>query len=144
MWDRFIKVNPEYKTAIYTSWYFCNTEKCSNELAELVVKGIKRGTASLHMWYESGKEKLPETGAFNVITNWDGIAQCITQTKKLTILPFKDVTPEMAETEGEGDKSLDYWRKAHIHFFNSELENENVEFNEDMNIVFEEFEMIFK
>ncbi len=36
----------------YTSWYFCNDEKSANNLAELVSKGIKRGTSSLYCLYE--------------------------------------------------------------------------------------------
>ncbi|MCT4606010.1 MAG: ASCH domain-containing protein [Marinisporobacter sp.] len=30
-------------------------------------------------------------------------------------------TEEFAKTEGEGDKSLKYWRKVHIDFFTREV-----------------------
>ena len=50
----------------------------------------------------------------------------------------------MAFNEGEGDKSLDYWRKAHVSFFERELKNEKIKFSGDTEVVFEEFEMIFK
>lgn len=144
LWQRFKKFYPEYSDKKYTAWYFCDTEKCANELADLVCKGIKRATASLYYWYETGKEILPEKEGISVITDWDGIAQCIIKTKKVTILPFKNVNSEMAFTEGEGDKSLDYWRNAHISFFGRESAEENIEFSEDTMIVFEEFEMIYK
>jgi len=144
MWDKFVQSNPEIKSNDFKSWYFCDTEKCANDLADLVLRGIKRATASLNYWYKSGKEIIPKAGELNVITNWDGIAQCITITRSVTILKFKDVSSEMASTEGEGDKSLDYWRKAHIHFFTNELIKEKLEFDEEMEIVFEEFEMIYK
>ena len=41
--------------------------------------------------------------------------------------------------EGEGDKSLDYWRKVHIKFFEEESEGK---FNEDMEVLCEEFELL--
>ncbi|MGO1528704.1 MAG: ASCH domain-containing protein, partial [Senegalia sp. (in: firmicutes)] len=44
----------------------------------------------------------------------------------------------------EGDKSLEYWRKAHINFFSRELEKYDIEFSEDMPVVFEEFEVVYK
>jgi len=50
----------------------------------------------------------------------------------------------MAEIEGEGDKSLKYWRRAHISFFSRELEEYNMKFTEDMPVVFEEFEVVYK
>ena len=41
--------------------------------------------------------------------------------------------------EGEGDKSLDYWRKVHIKFFEEEFGDK---FNEDMEVLCEEFELV--
>jgi uncharacterized protein YhfF len=144
LWQRFIEANPEYSNSEFTAWYFCDTEDCANKLAELVKQGIKRGTTSLNYWYETAGEKLPEAGRLNVITDWNGRAQCITKTIKVTILPFREVGEDLALIEGEGDKSLDYWRKAHISFFTRELEKLNMQFNEDLLVVFEEFEMIYK
>jgi uncharacterized protein YhfF len=144
LWKKFTEANPEYSDSSYTASHFCDTEDCANSLAELVKKGIKRGTTSLLRWYEPGGEPLPVAGDLNVITDWNGIDQCITRTVKVTLLPFRDVGEELAFIEGEGDKSLDHWRKAHISFFTRELKAINLEFTEDMMVVFEEFEMIYK
>lgn len=144
LWKKFTEANPEYSDCSYTAWHFCDTEDCANSLAELVIKGIKRGTTSLLRWYESGEEPLPAEGDLNVITDWNGIAKCITRTVKVTLLPFLEVGEELAFIEGEGDKSLEYWRKAHISFFTRELKDINLKFTEDMMVVFEEFEMIYK
>lgn len=144
MWRNFITANPQYADRTYTSWYFCNTEDCANKLAVLVKQGIKRGTASLYYWYETKGETLPKPGEFSVVTNWNGEAQCIIRALKLIILPFRDVNAEMAFTEGEGDKSLEYWRRVHIEFFTSELEGTGIAFSEELIIVFEEFELVFQ
>lgn len=144
MWNDFVLLNPAYRDVKYTAWYFCDNKKCADELAELVIKGEKRATASLNYWYESGREELPVKGNISIITDWDGIAKCIIKTKSVTVLPFKNADQEMAFKEGEGDKTLEYWRKAHISFFTRESEKEKIIFTEDSLIVFEEFEMIFK
>lgn len=128
----------------YTSWYFCDNEKSANDLAKLVKEETKRGTTSLHYCYELENEELPMKDNYSIITDWNGIAQCIIKTKKVYILPFKDVNEELAGIEGEGDKSLDYWRKVHIYFFTRELKEQEIEFSEDMLVVFEEFEVVYK
>lgn len=128
----------------YTSWYFCDNEEDANELAKLVKEGTKKGTASLYDFYKIDDEELPEVYEYSIITNWDNVAQCIIRTKKIIIIPFKDVDEELAKIEGEGDKSLEYWRKAHINFFSRELEKYDIEFSEDMPVVFEEFEVVYK
>lgn len=144
MWNRFINLHPDYSKIEFTSWHFCNSQKCADELAVLVKAGIKTATCSLNYWYENGNEKHPEAGEFNVITNWDGTAQCITKTVKVTEMIFRDMTEELAAREGEGDRTLEHWRRVHIRYFTDELKKENIEFNEDMKILFEEFEKVFE
>mgnify|MGYP004578500379 CR=1 FL=1 len=57
---------------------------------------------------------------------------------------FSKVGEEFAYREGEGDKSLKYWREAHTESFTCELKEFNKEFNEDMLVVCEEFEVVYK
>lgn len=128
----------------YLSWYFCDNEHDANELAELVVTGTKRATASLYILYEYEDEEIPKVVDYSIITNWDGIAKCIIQTTNVEVVPYKDVTDEFAFIEGEGDKSLQYWRNAHWHFFSREMENLGKEPNEEMLVVCEKFTVVFK
>jgi uncharacterized protein YhfF len=48
----------------------------------------------------------------------------------------------MAMLEGEGDLSLFYWVNEHKNFFTNELKQYNLMFNNDIDIVFEEFTYI--
>ncbi|MBK4877302.1 hypothetical protein CUZ94_0850 [Enterococcus faecium] len=62
----------------------------------------------------------------------------------MTILPFSEVTKEHAWKEGEGDRTLAYWRKVHAEFFkHAYKEALNIEFTEEKLVVYEEFEVIF-
>lgn len=128
----------------YISWHFCDNEEDANNLAELVKQGIKRATTSLYYLYEIEGDTLPEDGDLSIITDWYGQAQCIIETKKVTIVPFKEVTEEFANIEGEGDKSLKYWQEVHISAFNRHLKAFNKKFSEDMLVVCVEFETVYK
>ena len=94
--------------------------------------------------YKVDNEPIPKKDEYSVVTDWNGIAKCVIRTKEIFVLPFKDVDERLASIEGEGDKSLRYWREAHIDFFKRELEALNMEFREDMVVVFEEFEVLYK
>lgn len=126
------------------SWYFCNNKKDADDLAGLVLEGTKRATASLHKIYEVENEPMPEVGDLSIITDYEGVAECIIQTTKITLQAFKDVPESFAQREGEGDKSLAYWQKAHKWFFGMEAESYGGKFTEDMLVVCEEFELVFK
>ena len=57
--------------------------------------------------------------------------------------PFNTVTEDFAWVEGEGDRSLDYWRAAHLSYFHRECGREGTIFSEDEPIVFERFRLIW-
>lgn len=146
MWNDYLESigeNPESTKLNYESWHFCSNEKDANELVELVLEGPKRGTASLHKLYELENERVPSVGVHSVLTDWEGIAKCIIKDVNVTILPFRDFSEELARIEGEGDKSLEYWRSAHLNVFRADAEEYGFEFNEDLLVVFEQFEVVY-
>ena len=57
---------------------------------------------------------------------------------------FCDVGEDIAYKEGEGDQTLEYWRKAHEKYFREQCEEYGIEFSEDMEVITEEFELIFQ
>ena len=143
MWERYRKEAGISEDTPYDSWHFCNNEKDANELAELTKKGIKRGTAGMLKSYEADDEPIPKAGNYIVITDWKGKGVCIIQVEKVEVLPFGDITEEHAIIEGEGDKSLKYWREGHQKFFSQEAEELGIEFNEEIEVVFETFKVVF-
>jgi len=147
MWNSYLESfgeTAETTDKTYEAWHFCNNEEDANELAQLVLDGAKKATASLYDIYTYEGESVPEVGDHSIIIDWDGNAKCIIKTTVISIVPFKDVTAEFAATEGEGDKSLEYWRRAHLEFFGEECEKMSRTFNEDMLVVCEEFEVVWK
>lgn len=128
----------------YTSWHFDNNEADANELIELVLKGQKRATASSLWSFQYDNEPIPQAGDLSIVTDWYGIAKCVIQTKRVNIVPYKDVTEDFAKVEGEGDGSLAYWRQGHEIYFGQECARMGKTFTDDMPVICEEFEVVFK
>ena len=140
LWEAFIKKN-NLTDCEYETWAF-GVE--ADLLAHLVAIGEKTATASAYPLYELENAPLPVTGAYSVILDSKDNAVCIIQTKKVSVVPFNEVTAEHAYKEGEGDKSLDFWRQAHENFFTKCLNDEGLKFTPDMKVVCEEFAVVYK
>ena len=124
----------------YDAWSFGDD---ADRLAKLVKDGIKTATCSVYCFYGMENEALPEEGEYNIILDSGDEAVCIIRTVKVYVTPFSQVSADHAYREGEGDRSLSFWRNVHKKFFTEELEAEGLEFSEDMNLVCEEFEVVY-
>ncbi|MBQ6477842.1 MAG: ASCH domain-containing protein [Erysipelotrichaceae bacterium] len=125
----------------YEAWAFGGAP---DKLAELTRKGIKTATCSALVLYEQEGEEIPKEGDYSVILNARQEAVCIIRTTKVYIESFDKVSTEHAFKEGEGDRSLIYWREVHREFFTDELESVNMTFDEKMKLVCEEFEVVYE
>ncbi len=140
MWNAFREQCPEAVKKPYDVWCYGDTP---DELAELTRNGIKTATASAYPLYELEGQELPEAGAYSVILRADESAVCVICTETVYVVPFREVTAEQAYREGEGDRTLGYWRKVHERFFRKELEDAGLTFSEDMGVVCEEFKVVY-
>ncbi|SDQ05631.1 Uncharacterized protein YhfF [Streptococcus equinus] len=122
-------------------WHFELTEDACNSLLDLVLKGQKRATSSSLAAFELGGETMPKEGELSVITDWDGNPRCVVRTKKLHILPYEEITYDLAKLEGE-DETLYSWKRSHERFFTREGEMLGYHFSPQMSVVFEEFEVV--
>ena len=89
----------------------------ATKLALLVRDGPKRATAGLASDYEDENEPLPEIGDLSVLLDGEGSPVCVIRTTKVEIREFGDVDEAFAWDEGEGDRTLEWWRRAHLWFF---------------------------
>lgn len=122
-------------------WHFELTEGACNYLLDLVLKGQKKATASSVLGYQIEGEEIPKEGNLSVITDWDGNPRCVIKTTRVRIIPYKDMTFDIAKLEGEDD-TLESWRKNHEKFFTEEGKDLGYKFSEEMEVIFEEFEVI--
>ena len=122
-------------------WHFELTEGACNYLLDLVLKGQKKATASSVLGYQIEGEEIPKEGNLSVITDWDGNPRCVIKTTRVRIIPYKDITFDIAKLEGEDD-TPESWRKNHEKFFTEEGKDLGYKFSEEMEVIFEEFEVI--
>ena len=122
-------------------WHFDLTEESANHLLNLVLEGKKRATSSSYPGYLTEGEDIPKVGDMSVITDWDGNPRCVIRDTKVQIIPFKDITFDLAGLEGE-DENLESWRTKHEAFFREEGSEVGYTFSPDMKVVFEEFEVV--
>ena len=144
LWNDFITHHPHNRIKeIPASFYFCDNKKDADECAELVVKGIKKATATSLWWFKKNNEPLPEIGNQYVVKDWEGNAKAIIEVTKVEKVPCNQVSAEFAQAEGEGDKSLRYWKEVHEAYYTREMKPYGEEFNENMIIICEHFKTIF-
>ena len=137
MCNAYKKINPSIGDEI-DAWAF-GVEP--DLLADLVLRGEKTATASAYDLYAA--ESLPQEGTFDVILDSQNQAVCIVEITKVSIQSFNQVSAQHAFKEGEGDKSLAYWRQVHEDFFTDCLGEAGLTFRPESKVVLEEFRKVY-
>lgn len=129
---------------LYEAFHFDDNEADANALAELVLAGRKRATASLLCVFQHRGKPIPQPGHISIVTNYAGDALCVIETDRTDILPFDEVTEEFATVEGEGDRSLEHWRHVHLAFFGREAKRIGRSFEPGMLVICERFTVVHR
>jgi uncharacterized protein YhfF len=114
------------------SFAFGDGPELADELLDLVMKGVKAATCST--------EDEPNTstpGERWIVLDGRGQARCVIETTEVTYRRFGNVDAAFAHEEGEGDRSLAYWRQAHRNYFGRQGK-----FSEDMMLMCERFRLV--
>jgi len=114
------------------SFAFGDGPELADELLDLVMRGVKAATCST--------EDEPNTstpGERWIVVDGHGEPRCVIETTDVTYRRFGEVDAAFAYEEGEGDRSLAYWRDAHRNYFGRQGK-----FREDMMLVCERFRLV--
>lgn len=117
------------------AWAFGDTPDLADTLASLVISGKKTASCGSLASFQN-EENPPVIGSYNIILDGSQKPVCVIRLTAMRLVRFCDVTAEFARKEGEGDRSLAYWREAHQAFF-----TRAGHFSESMELVAEEFEL---
>ena len=139
LWNQYKEINP-LAGPEPEAWAF---GAAPDLLAELVAKGVKTATASAYDEYVHYEEELPKVGDLDVVLDGQGQAVAIIETTKVTVIPFRDVSADHAYKEGEGDRSLTYWRQVHEELFTKWLADIGLTFSPESKVVLEEFHVVY-
>lgn len=128
----------------YEAFHFDDNEPDANALARLVLSGTKRATASLLWSFEAQNKPPPKPGDLSIVTDWQGQALCVIETRSVKIVSFEEVSEAFAAIEGEGDGSLRYWQEAHWRFFARACRQIDREPSRNMPVLCERFEVVYR
>ena len=117
--------------------------KVTDDIAELARQGKKRGTAHLLLDFEKNGVPQREPGDYFMVLNGSLQPQCMVRCTNKVVVPFCDVTPTFAASEGEGDLSLAYWITAHKRYFLKQLSQWSMDWDESLPVVCENFELVW-
>jgi uncharacterized protein YhfF len=97
------------------SFAFGDSPELADELLKLVLAGKKTATC----WAASEGDKGVEIGKRWIVKDGRERTRAILETVEVTRRRFEEVDEGFAfdEGEGEGDRSLAYWRRAHTNYF---------------------------
>ena len=91
---------------------FGDSPELADELAELVLAGNKRATC-----WAAGEGPRTRVGRQWVVLDGSGVPIAVIETIELTQRRFDEVDAAFAFEEGEGDRTLASWRRAHRNYF---------------------------
>lgn len=124
-------------------WAFCGGEAGADELAQLMLAGIKTATASSKLAFDTAGDPLPQPGGYSVILFRDGTAAGIIRDTRVSLVPFDEVSSEHAWREGEGSRTLAEWQQVHRRAFTPDYAAVGLPFDEKGLCVPEKFTLVF-
>jgi uncharacterized protein YhfF len=119
-----------------------DSPQLSAELLALIRSGRKRAGTGLLWAMEADNESMPVVGEIEVVVDHRSQPALVTRIASVEVVSYDEVTAEYAAIEGEGDGSLEYWRKAHWAFFSRECQRIGRRPTEAMPVVCSVFEVL--
>ncbi len=115
------------------SFAFGDSPALADELLELVLGAKKTATC----WAASEGDKGVEVGKRWIVKDGQGRPRAILETVEVERRRFEGVDKRFAFDEGEGDRSLAHWRRAHTDYF-----TRRGEFQPGMEVYCERFRLV--
>jgi uncharacterized protein YhfF len=97
-----------------------------------VLRGVKTATCSTE-----DEPNISTPGERWIVRDGSGTPRCVIESLEVTYRRFGEVDAAFAHDEGEGDRSLAYWRQAHRNYF-----GRLGKFSEDMMLMCERFRLV--
>lgn len=122
--------------------WFGDSAELAAELGDLVRRGVKRASAGLPAAWEAEGDLLPRVGDVKIVIDWSGEPIAVIETTEVRVLPFDEVDEAFAHDEGEGDRTLAWWREAHWRYFSRECARLNCQLAKTMPVVCWRFRLL--
>jgi histidinol-phosphate aminotransferase len=111
------------------------TPEHADEGAALILDGTKTLTSSPFWDYPDGK--IPFVGALSVLLDGARVPRGIVETMRVEIMPFGAVTEDMARAYGEGERTVQWWRRVIGAWYRASAMRHGAVFTDDTPIIWE-------
>ena len=123
----------EYNKDELMQWHYGDTEEEANRIASEILDGRRTAIIQYFDWALGGngnlttaecdalsneklqgllsdcREMYPKSGDINILTDWDGVPQCVIRTKGFGLMHLGDIPIEVAELEN-GATDIEEWQ----------------------------------
>lgn len=138
-----LRVEHPHRHARPDVFAFGDSASLADELAVLVQIGRKRATASLPAELTAVGLPLPVAGDTSIVTRADGSPVAIIELTEVRQVPFQAVDAGFAADEGEGDRTLAWWRTAHRDYFSRVAAKLGCAFDENTPVICQRFRLVW-
>lgn len=114
-----------------------------DELISLVLSGQKTALFLSFATFAIDGEPLPVSGELYTVLDRAENPVCVIETESVNIIPFNEVTWNMAQKEGE-DENLESWREKKREYLEDEGAILGFEFSMDIKLVYQTFKVVYK
>lgn len=143
-WNKFLSakgLDPDTKCA--GDMFFEAKGFVSDELNALVISGQKTAFFSSYATFAIDQEPLPLSGELYIVVDRANTPLCVIELESVNIIPFNEVTWEMAKQEGE-DENLEAWHEKKQEALEDEGAVLGFDFTPDIKVVFQTFKVVYK
>jgi len=143
-WKKFVaekKLDPQ--TTCSGDLFFEAKGFVRDELTSLVVTGRKTAFFSSFATFTIDQEPLPLSGELYIVVDREGNPSCVIELTDVVVIPFNEVSWDMAAREGE-DQNLEEWKEKKQELLEEEGHIVGFDFSPDIKLVFQAFKVIYK
>jgi uncharacterized protein YhfF len=144
-WKAYLAHLPESEQQrdYFEAFQFGAGREMANQLARLVLDGIKTATSDL-IWHmdHQGKPRW-QVGDEHVVLDGNWLPVCVIRTTELETRAFGEVDEAFAHDYGEGDRTLVWWREHLFAWYARECREIGREPSYEMPLQCERFEVVF-
>lgn len=143
-WERFLKeTNRDPDDRCSGDLFFEAKGFVGTELTALVLAGKKTAIFTSYSTFAIDGEPLPMSGELYLVTDKKNAPVCVIEFENVEIVPYNEVTWEMAKLEGE-DETLEAWREKTKEYLEDEGSIVGFDFTPDIKLVFQKFKVVYR
>lgn len=142
-WNSYLKANGGNENKKVKSCIcFGATEKDAAQACERIRSGAKRAAIYPRKGYRCALNGTPEPGDLNIVINWKGEAEAVIETTGIRLIRLAEMTDAICALEGN-HADLESWNERQLPSIRAEAEELGVDFDDDMDLIVEEFHLVF-